>query len=112
MEGSLEPELMLEIAERNGLMETLKFRTVEELHTAYNFKDLQSFLDLYYAGSAVLLHEKVRSCGNGGGVGRGPVLLHEKVRSAGSRPGRGGGWLSWHRSLTTCAPCDWTCQLR
>lgn len=60
LEGTLEPELHLQIAERNGLMEQLKLRTVEELHAAYDFKDLQSFLDLYYEGSKVLLKEAVR----------------------------------------------------
>eukprot|EP00884_Botryococcus_braunii_P004360 jgi/Botrbrau1/13925/Bobra.136_2s0013.1 len=57
VEGTLEPEMLLKIAERNGLMERQKLRTVEELQTAYDFQDLQSFLDLYYEGSKVLLKE-------------------------------------------------------
>ncbi|OIP61480.1 MAG: adenosine deaminase [Nitrospirae bacterium CG_4_9_14_3_um_filter_53_35] len=56
IEGSLEPELMLEIAERNGL--TLPFPSVEEIRKAYEFTDLQSFLDIYYKGTRILLHEQ------------------------------------------------------
>ncbi len=52
IEGSLEPELMLELAERNGV--SLPFSTVDEIRAAYAFTDLQSFLDIYYAGAAVL----------------------------------------------------------
>ena len=56
IEGSLEPELMFEIAERNGV--ALRYPSVEEVRRAYNFSDLQSFLDLYYEGMRVLLHEQ------------------------------------------------------
>jgi adenosine deaminase len=56
IEGSLEPELMFEIAERNGV--ALRYSSVEEVRRAYNFSDLQSFLDLYYEGMRVLLHEQ------------------------------------------------------
>lgn len=56
LEGALEPELMFRLAERNGV--TLPYRTVEEVRAAYHFADLQSFLDLYYAGCAVLLTEQ------------------------------------------------------
>jgi len=56
IEGTLEPELMFEIAKRNGL--TLKYETVEALKQAYNFNNLQEFLDLYYAGASVLLKEQ------------------------------------------------------
>jgi len=56
IEGSLEPELMFELAERNGV--TLRYASVEEVRRAYNFSDLQSFLDLYYEGMQVLLHEQ------------------------------------------------------
>ncbi|WP_027961492.1 adenosine deaminase [Halomonas halodenitrificans] len=52
IEGSLEPELMLALAERNGV--TLPYASVEEVHGAYDFSDLQSFLDLYYQGMSVL----------------------------------------------------------
>lgn len=56
LEGTLEPELMFRLAQRNGV--TLSFGTAEELRAAYDFSDLQSFLDLYYAGCAVLLTEQ------------------------------------------------------
>lgn len=55
IEGSLEPELIFALAQRNGL--SLPFASVEVLRAAYDFKDLQSFLDIYYAGASVLLHE-------------------------------------------------------
>src|SRR4028119_1672304 len=56
IEGSLEPEMMFKIAGRNGI--TLRYSSVEEVRKAYNFTDLQSFLDLYYEGMKVLLYEK------------------------------------------------------
>jgi adenine deaminase len=56
IEGSLEPELMFELAARNGV--TLPFRSVEEIRRAYEFTDLQSFLDIYYQGTGVLRHEQ------------------------------------------------------
>ncbi len=56
IEGTLEPELMFELAARNGL--ALPYRSVEEVRGAYAFKDLQSFLDLYYQGTAVLQTER------------------------------------------------------
>jgi adenosine deaminase len=56
IEGSLEPEMMFEIAERNGV--ALRYASVEEAHRAYNFSDLQAFLDLYYEGMRVLVHEQ------------------------------------------------------
>ncbi len=52
IEGTLEPELMFELARRNKV--ALPYADVAELRAAYAFKDLQSFLDLYYAGAAVL----------------------------------------------------------
>ena len=52
IEGSLEPELMFELAERNGV--DLPYSSVEEIRAAYEFSDLQSFLDIYYAGAGVL----------------------------------------------------------
>ena len=54
IEGSLEPELIFALAQRNGV--TLPYATVEALRAAYAFTDLQSFLDIYYAGASVLLH--------------------------------------------------------
>ncbi len=56
IEGSLEPELMFEIAERNEV--SLRYASVEEVRQAYDFSDLQSFLDLYYEGMQVLLNER------------------------------------------------------
>ncbi|MDY7117303.1 adenosine deaminase [Halomonas sp. SSL-5] len=52
IEGALEPELMFTLAERNGV--ALPYATVEEARAAYDFSDLQSFLDLYYQGMSVL----------------------------------------------------------
>ena len=56
IEGSLEPELIFALAQRNGV--TLPYASVEALRAAYAFTDLQSFLDIYYAGASVLLHEQ------------------------------------------------------
>jgi adenosine deaminase len=56
IEGSLEPELIFALAERNGVQ--LAYPSVEALRQAYAFKDLQSFLDIYYAGASVLLQEQ------------------------------------------------------
>lgn len=55
IEGTLEPELIFELAERNGI--ELPYRDVEDLGARYEFTDLQSFLDLYYANMAVLVTE-------------------------------------------------------
>jgi len=55
IEGSLEPELIFTLAEKNGIK--LSYPNVEALRAAYAFTDLQSFLDLYYAGASVLLEE-------------------------------------------------------
>jgi len=52
VEGTLEPEMMFELASRNGV--ELPFTDVEEVRAAYSFTDLQSFLDIYYEGAAVL----------------------------------------------------------
>jgi adenosine deaminase len=56
IEGSLEPEMMFELAERNGV--SLRYASAEEARRAYDFGDLQSFLDLYYEGMQVLLYEQ------------------------------------------------------
>src|SRR5699024_1583616 len=53
IEGTLEPELMFTLAERNGV--SLPYRNVDELREAYDFQDLGSFLELYYAGAQVLI---------------------------------------------------------
>ena len=55
IEGSLEPELIFALAQRNGVQ--LPYPSVEALRAAYAFTDLQSFLDIYYAGASVLLME-------------------------------------------------------
>ena len=52
IEGTLEPELMMQLAQRNGVR--IPYDSVEEIRQAYEFTDLQSFLDIYYAGAAVL----------------------------------------------------------
>jgi adenine deaminase len=56
IEGSLEPELMFALARRNGIR--LPYASVEALHLAYNFRNLQDFLDLYYQGMSVLIAEQ------------------------------------------------------
>jgi adenosine deaminase len=56
IEGTLEPELMFEMAQRNRI--ELPFQSVEEVRRAYVFSNLQSFLDIYYAGCRVLLTEQ------------------------------------------------------
>jgi len=56
IEGSLEPELIFALAQRNGV--TLPYASVEALRAAYAFTDLQSFLDIYYAGASVLIQEQ------------------------------------------------------
>lgn len=56
IEGALEPELMFELARRNGV--ELPFGSVEEIRAAYSFENLQSFLDIYYQGMSVLLREE------------------------------------------------------
>lgn len=53
IEGSLEPELIFALARRNGV--AIPYASVEELRRAYAFTNLQSFLDIYYAGASVLL---------------------------------------------------------
>lgn len=56
LEGSLEPELMLELAKRNQV--SLPYSDIEAIRAAYQFNNLQEFLDIYYQGAAVLLHEQ------------------------------------------------------
>lgn len=55
IEGSLEPELMVALAKRNGV--SIPFESVEAVRAAYDFSNLQDFLDIYYQGMAVLLTE-------------------------------------------------------
>ena len=56
IEGSLEPELIFALAQRNGV--SIPYASVEDLRRAYAFTDLQSFLDIYYAGASVLIQEQ------------------------------------------------------
>jgi len=56
IEGTLEPELAFHLAQRNGV--SLPYASVEALRAAYQFSNLQSFLDIYYAGASVLKHEQ------------------------------------------------------
>jgi len=56
IEGTLEPDLMFELARRNAV--PLPYASVEDVRQAYVFSDLQSFLDIYYAGCRVLLQEQ------------------------------------------------------
>lgn len=56
IEGSLEPELMFKLAQRNNI--SLKYKSVEEIRNAYQFHNLQSFLDIYYEGAGVLQKEQ------------------------------------------------------
>ena len=56
IEGSLEPELLFELANRNNIV--IPYSSIEELRSAYNFNNLQEFLDIYYAGAAVLIEEQ------------------------------------------------------
>ncbi|RVT89173.1 adenosine deaminase [Sphingomonas crocodyli] len=55
IEGSLEPEMMFALAERNKV--EIPFKSVEEVRAAYEFSNLQDFLDIYYAGANVLRTE-------------------------------------------------------
>lgn len=56
IEGTFEPELMFAIAQRNQI--EIPYKSVEEVKQAYNFHNLQSFLDIYYAGANVLIVEQ------------------------------------------------------
>ncbi|MDP3626291.1 MAG: adenosine deaminase [Hydrogenophaga sp.] len=56
IEGSLEPELIFALSQRNGI--AIPYASVDELRSAYAFSNLQSFLDIYYAGASVLITEQ------------------------------------------------------
>lgn len=56
IEGTLEPELFFELAKRNSI--SIPYQTVDELRSAYQFDCLQDFLDIYYKGTQVLIHEQ------------------------------------------------------
>jgi len=53
IEGSLEPELMFTLAKKNNVQ--IPYKSIEDVRNAYNFTNLQSFLDIYYAGANVLI---------------------------------------------------------
>lgn len=56
LEGSLEPEMMFELAKRNNIK--IPFNSVDEVRAAYKFNNLQEFLDIYYQGAQVLINEQ------------------------------------------------------
>ena len=56
VEGTLEPEMMFDLAQRNGIV--IPYDSVETIREAYDFTSLQSFLDIYYQGAAVLVIEQ------------------------------------------------------
>jgi len=56
IEGTLEPELMFRLANKNGV--NIPYKSIDEVKKAYNFTSLQSFLDIYYAGANVLITEQ------------------------------------------------------
>ena len=56
IEGTLEPELMFKLAKRNEIK--IPYRSVEDIKSAYNFHNLQSFLDVYYHGANVLINKE------------------------------------------------------
>ena len=56
IEGSLEPKLMFDLATKNNI--TIPFKNIDEVKSAYNFHNLQSFLNIYYQGAKVLINEQ------------------------------------------------------
>ena len=95
IEGTLEPELMFELARRNGV--ALRFASVEKLRHAYEFDSLQSFLDIYYEGMAVLsterdFHELTRAYlrrARADGVRHAEIFFDPQAHTArGGRPSR------------------------
>ena len=88
IEGSFEPELMFEIAGRNGV--AIPYRTVDEVRAAYAFADLQSFLDIYYAAMNVLRTERdfydltaaYLERARAGGVGRAEIFFDPQAHTA------------------------------
>ena len=59
IEGSLEPELLFALAKRNNV--AIPFASVDEVRAAYDFSNLQDFLDIYYQGMGVLLTERTET---------------------------------------------------
>ena len=62
IEGTLEPELLFKLAKRNDIK--IPFTNIDEIKSAYNFTNLQTFLDIYYQGSKVLVNEIVNRSRN------------------------------------------------
>ena len=56
IEGTLEPEHLFSLAQKNKIQ--IPFKNVEEIKSAYNFKNLESFLKIYYQGAKVLIDEQ------------------------------------------------------
>ena len=56
IEGSLEPELMFKLAKKNSV--DIPYKTIKDVREAYNFSNLQSFLDIYYSGAKVLINKE------------------------------------------------------
>ena len=56
IEGTLEPELMFKLAKRNNIK--IPFKNINDVKSAYNFKNLESFLNIFYQGSKVLITEQ------------------------------------------------------
>ena len=80
IEGTFEPELIFALAERNRV--ALPYQSVDALRAAYQFTDLQSFLNLYYAGMAVLRTPSAQAFVPG--VGRVvEVFVHQQHPSTG-----------------------------
>ncbi len=91
---------MFELAQRNKVLHTLPCKTLDEMRAAYNFGDLQSFLDLYYAGCAALICEQVctysRSCN-----ARAITLRNQHTR----KPAASQWHCASHRSLRLTLQC-------
>ena len=56
IEGTLEPELLFSLAEKNNIK--IPFKNIEDIKSAYNFSNLESFLKIYYEGAKVLIKEQ------------------------------------------------------
>ena len=102
IEGSLEPELIFALAQRNGV--TLAYPSVEALREAYAFTDLQSFLDIYYAGASVLLKEQDFYDMTAAYLARAHAVPRpDEVEQLGKGNLFGGGELSGHTAnVSTC----------
>jgi len=56
IEGTLEPSLLFKLAKKNKIQ--IPFKSIDQIKSAYNFSNLQSFLDIYYQGASVLINEE------------------------------------------------------